>query len=1198
MHQRLQVQCLQRPAPGRLGDQCLQCHHQGADAGTATTNATGYWQVCGLVPGNYWANETLKSGWQNANPSQLITLLCVNKTDVNFRNTPELCISGYKYNACNGLPLQGWEIKVFNASTKALMGTATTNGTGYWQVCDLVPGNYWANETLKSGWQNANPNQIVVLLCVNKTDVNFRNTPKLCISGYKYNACTGLPLQGWEIKVFNASTKALMGTATTNGTGYWQVCDLVPGNYWANETLKSGWQNANPNQLVALVCVNKTDVNFRNTPKLCISGYKYNACTGLPLQGWEIKVFNASTKALMGTATTNVTGYWQVCGLVPGNYWANETLKGGWQNANSNQLVALLCVNKTNVNFRNTPKLCISGYKYNKCSNQPIGGWVVNVYNATTKALAGTATTNATGYWQVCGLAPGNYWANETLKDGWQTTTANQTVALGCDNRTGVDFYNTPLLCISGTKVNDCNEQGLDGWTVILKDSNGKELARNTTVGVGQWSFCDLLPGNYYVEEELRSGWRNVTSLNQSVTLGCNNAVGVVFRNSPLLCISGYKQNERGDGLSGWTIEARNSSGVVGTTLTDSTGRWEICQLEPGTYDVSEVLQSNYKALTPVTVTVDLSRCNNKSNINFTNTRPACIEGFKLDEKGQGLAGWTIEARNSTGAIAGTAHTDQSGFWQICGLLNGTYTVCERLDEHLGWVNLTPVCRDVLMKGENITDLNFTNTDTHCISGRKTDSITGEGLSGWTITATGQDSFNQNIQASNVTNATGYWKICGLLKGNYTVCEKLKPGWTQTGPNTPDGCYHINVDGQNSFGNLDFSNDPRNLCLSGHKFHNVTGEGLSGWTIIVSNTTDSVTAMTNETGYWQVCGLASDDYEVCEVLQPGWTQASPKGCYNETIVDKNISDLDFYNDAECSLILTKTADKPEAHRGEDITYTIDLSNPCPGGLCFTNVTLWDVLPQGVELVSVSPAPSSGNLTWFVGRLCPKDHFAVTIVVRIPIVDINYDMAQGVQGAGFVNVHNDYDTHQGPESITNCAYAKADLVETLSCCASTSIIDPGTELKRREFGSGIYESEELTRIRTENKSIKTVTSLSAVHQPTTFSLPQGRSMDYGTKWTEKSKGINTITGATMNEEYTHANNIDKDRSIETRQERHNHEDRGGIRGHRAYRRSEEGEHRILIRKSGPSMKPARTMWANSMSTRWSMSTAAACSLINL
>lgn len=263
-------------------------------------------------------------------------------------------------------------------------------------------------------------------------------------------------------------------------------------------------------------------------------------------------------------------------------------------------------------------------------------------------------------------------------------------------------------------------------------------------------------------------------------------------------------------------------------------------------------------------------------------------------------------------------------------------------------------------------------------------------------------------------------------------------------------------------------------------------------------------------------------------------------CIGDTPYD-NItagSEKDYYpivcdHPSECNLTLTKTADKPAAHRGEEITYNIALSS-CPDGVIYTNVTVWDILPKGVELVSVSPASSSSsptNLTWDVGTLGPGQHFEATIVVRVPIVDINYDMAHDVQGEGFVNVHNDYDTHQGPESVTNCAYARADLIETMSSCATTGIVDPGTELERREFGSGTYDSEELTRIRTENKSIKTVTSLSAVHKPTVFSLPQGRSIGYSTKWTEKSKGKNVITGATMNEEYTSATSIEKNRSIE-------------------------------------------------------------------
>jgi len=355
----------------------------------------------------------------------------------------------------------------------------------------------------------------------------------------------------------------------------------------------------------------------------------------------------------------------------------------------------------------------------------------------------------------------------------------------------------------------------------------------------------------------------------------------------------------------------------------------------------------------------------------------------------------------------------------------------------------------------------------------------------------------------------------------------------------PVGCYEIIdlaaiIDNSGPITGLSFYNVPVDLCLSGHKFHNRTKEGLADWTIVVSNVTDSWKIVTDANGFWQKCNLTQGQYSVCEVFKPGWIQVSPNGCYNPTLVNESISNLDFYNEEGCNLTLTKTADKETVKRGEDVTYNITLTNPCADqGYCFNNVTLWDVLPNGVQFVSANPAPSSSSATtlyWDIGTFCSGE-FKAQMVVRVPITDIHYDMVQGVAGTGFVNVHNDYDTHQGPESITNCAYAKADLQPTISDCATTKIVDPGTELLRREFGSGDYESEELLRLRTENKSIRSVTSLSASHKPTSFALPGNRSIDYGTKWTEKSKAINTITGATMTEEYTFAQKIDKERAVD-------------------------------------------------------------------
>ena len=241
-------------------------------------------------------------------------------------------------------------------------------------------------------------------------------------------------------------------------------------------------------------------------------------------------------------------------------------------------------------------------------------------------------------------------------------TALNQNVTLGCTNLTGVDFYNDPLVCLSGTKFNNCTKLGLDGWTVIVKDSKGTEVGRNVTANGGKWQVCGLLPGAYTVSELLKPNWKNVTALNQNVTLGCTNLTGVDFYNDPLLCISGKKINHcTGAGISGWTITVRNSTGgIVGTATTIKTpvaqrGNWSVCGLLPGNYSVTETLKSGFKNITNLTQNVTL-KCVNVTGVNFRNVPLFGLRGYKIDGcTGLGLGGWTITVKNvTTGQTVGT----------------------------------------------------------------------------------------------------------------------------------------------------------------------------------------------------------------------------------------------------------------------------------------------------------------------------------------------------------------------------------------------------------------------------------------------------------------------------------------------------------------------------------------------------------------
>jgi hypothetical protein len=102
-------------------------------------------------------------------------------------------------------------------------------------------------------------------------------------------------------------------------------------------------------------------------------------------------------------------------------------------------------------------------------------------------------------------------------------------VELVCANATGINFYNAPLLCISGNKTNEITDLGLSGWTINLYeegDTPGVDppLDTDTTDAAGNYSFCGLEAGNYTVCEVVESGWIAVSPECVDVELVCANA--------------------------------------------------------------------------------------------------------------------------------------------------------------------------------------------------------------------------------------------------------------------------------------------------------------------------------------------------------------------------------------------------------------------------------------------------------------------------------------------------------------------------------------------------------------------------------------------------------------------------------------------------------------------------------------------------
>ena len=239
---------------------------------------------------------------------------------------------------------------------------------------------------------------------------------------------------------------------------------------------------------------------------------------------------------------------------------------------------------------------------------------------------------------------------------------------------------------------------------------------------------------------------------------------------------------------------------------------------------------------------------------------------------------------------------------------------------------------------------------------------TGEAkLQGWTINIYDASG---GLVDTETTDENGHYEFDGLASGTYTVCEVLKPGYTQTYPTSGDGVvscpsegstgYEVTVSSGEDVACIDFGN----FALGekgGMKFNDLNGDGvkdsgepgLDGWTINLydsSVTTLLDTKTTSGGGLYSFTGLAAGDYVVCEVLQSGWVQTLPTAgptCPDGTdgysfTVDSGFTETsnDFGNIVTTATSTISTTPSPSITLGQSVydTATLDVTtDPAPVG---------------------------------------------------------------------------------------------------------------------------------------------------------------------------------------------------------------------------------------------------------------------------
>jgi hypothetical protein len=267
----------------------------------------------------------------------------------------------------------------------------------------------------------------------------------------------------------------------------------------------------------------------------------------------------------------------------------------------------------------------------------------------------------------------------------------------------------------------------------------------------------------------------------------------------------------------------------------------------------------------------------------------------------------------------GTTTTDANGAYEFADLQNGDYIVCEVRET--GWRQSLPnigtpdradcvadpslgsLGRAFKMTGADHVGNDFGNFQNGRKSGTKFTDTNGDGvrntgepgLAGVQIHLFGTDNLNRAVHLHTTTNANGNYSF-SVAPGNYTACETVPAGYTQSFPTAGPSCSgHTGASGIGyavtlTSGSLDSGNDFGNFqngTKSGTKFEdqNANGirdvgePGLAGVQIHLFGTDGRGNAVhlhasTDANGAYTI-SAPPGIYTACETVPAGYTQSFP-----------------------------------------------------------------------------------------------------------------------------------------------------------------------------------------------------------------------------------------------------------------------------------------------------------------------------------
>lgn len=442
----------------------------GTVVATTMTAGNGTYSFTALPSGNYTVDETQPLGYGSSTPnSRNITLPPGGSGTADFAEITS-SIAGQVWSDGNnngvrdgvepGIAGVSVALTGTDAAGAAVNRTTTTNASGAFSFIDVLGGTYTLTETQPtayadgidvagtSGGTVANDSISAIALAAgtDATGYGFGERGQSIAGRVWLDTDRDGVLDSTEVGIsavtitLRDNANAVVGTTTTNATGDYGFANIPAGHFTVDETQPAGYGSSTANSFpVDLVAGGTTPiVNFGETAG-SFAGLAYNDTNNnalrdagepfIPNVTLRLTGTDARGNAVNVTTTSTDNGTYRFVDVVGGVYSITETQPTGYGDGLDavgsaggtlgNDVISAITlgntVDATGYNFgERGADASITGTVWRDLNHDRmrstdedvLGEWIVELYQTNT--LMQTVTTNASGVYQINGVAPGS----------------------------------------------------------------------------------------------------------------------------------------------------------------------------------------------------------------------------------------------------------------------------------------------------------------------------------------------------------------------------------------------------------------------------------------------------------------------------------------------------------------------------------------------------------------------------------------------------------------------------------------------------------------------------------------------------------------------------------------------------------------------------------------------------------------------